>query len=264
MEPNEHDPIVRRLNSMGDQPVDPEVAARHRSLLASVPVAPARSRLRPLMVGSLLAGSLLGGMGLAAAAPRAILPEAASNAAQSALATVTLGVVDPPGHGDEADHEAPESPEAPDAVDKADNADNADKAGDNAEHGANDGNGVTRSQVGCPAGFTGNHGEYVSSVTDNPATADVDEHQVAAHSECGKPVHPDHPAKPDANAHKPEHPGKSDEPHGDGAAKPETDEQVGPSEGHQGAPAEDPADAADDGPGTPGTDNSGGHGPSHR
>jgi hypothetical protein len=40
------------------------------------------------------------------------------------------------------------------------------------------------STEGCPEGFTGNHGQYVSSTEDRPRNE-------AAHSECGKPVHGD-------------------------------------------------------------------------
>jgi len=40
------------------------------------------------------------------------------------------------------------------------------------------------STEGCPEGFTGNHGQFVSSTEDRPRNE-------AAHSECGKPVHGD-------------------------------------------------------------------------
>jgi len=57
----------------------------------------------------------------------------------------------------------------------------------------------TRSTVGCPEGFTGNHGQFVSSV----AKSDDDHDKVveAAHSQCGKPEHEagdDHDADDDA------------------------------------------------------------------
>jgi hypothetical protein len=46
----------------------------------------------------------------------------------------------------------------------------------------------TRSTTGCPDGFTGNHGQFVSSV----AATHPDDHEKiveAAHSDCGKPEH---------------------------------------------------------------------------
>lgn len=40
---------------------------------------------------------------------------------------------------------------------------------------------TARSTEGCPAGFTGNHGQFVSSTDERPR-------RDAAHSPCGKPV----------------------------------------------------------------------------
>jgi hypothetical protein len=46
---------------------------------------------------------------------------------------------------------------------------------------------TARSTEGCPAGFDGNHGQFVSSTEDTPRNE-------AAHSPCGKPVQAvDHP-----------------------------------------------------------------------
>lgn len=42
--------------------------------------------------------------------------------------------------------------------------------------------GKERSTEGCPAGFTGNHGQFVSQTEERPRSE-------AAHSPCGKPVH---------------------------------------------------------------------------
>lgn len=211
MEPTEHDPIARRLHSLGDQRIDPQVVASHRSLMASVPVAPSRSRLRPLMVGSLLAGSLFGGMGLAAAAPG--VPDAASDVAKTVLATVTLGVVDDPDEdkAEKAEKAEKATPEAKAAAQKAKAARKAAKA---ASHPAGT-HGVTRSTAGCPPNFTGNHGQYVSSVSTVPGN-DVNERQVAAQSDCGKPVQSVDPGTPGVNENKPENPGKSNLPHGRG------------------------------------------------
>ncbi len=49
-----------------------------------------------------------------------------------------------------------------------------------------------RSTEGCPEGFTGNHGQFVSSTEEHPR-------RDAAHSPCGKPlqaVHDDEPEEP--------------------------------------------------------------------
>lgn len=207
MEPTEHDPIARRLHSLGGQPIDPEVVASHRSLMASVPVAPSRSRLRPLMVGSLLAGSLFGGMGLAAAAPG--VPDAASNVAKTVLARVTLGAVDDP------DEDKAKDTEAKAAAQEAKTARTAAKAARTAAKAANHPagtHGVTRSTVGCPAGFTGNHGQYVSSVAKTPGVTEAQK-STAAESDCGKPVQSVHPESSADTATK-ENSGKSDTDHG--------------------------------------------------
>ncbi|HUR18265.1 MAG TPA: hypothetical protein VMZ51_04925 [Acidimicrobiales bacterium] len=210
MEPTEHDPITRRLHSLGQQPVAPDIAASHRSLMASVPVTAGRSRLRPLMVGSLLAGSLLGGMGLAAAAPG--VPDSASDVAKTVLSTVTLGAVDDP--GDDADDPAAKA--------AAEAAKEARKAAKTAT-GTTGTHGVTRSTVGCPAGFTGNHGQYVSSVAQTPGVTE-EQKTAAAQSECGKPVHAP-PSASGANADEPKTAGRS----GDEQGKPETTDDNGQS-----------------------------------
>ncbi|MGI8685221.1 MAG: hypothetical protein ACR2MO_09070 [Acidimicrobiales bacterium] len=173
METQDQDNVVRRLRSLGTQPVDPGVADQHASYLrAATPVA-ARSRIRPLMAGALLAGAVLGGTGLAAALPGS-LPEQAGSVAKSALAAVKL--VD--------DDSAAEK--AAKAEQKA--------AAKTAKAADTDGPGkVERFLTGCTAGtppvaFVGNHGQYVKAHPDDPATPDVNERQVAAQSDCGKPV----------------------------------------------------------------------------
>lgn len=229
MEPSEHDPVTRRLHSLGRQPIDPEVVASHRNLMASVPVASSPSRLRPLMVGSLLAGSLFGGMGFAAAAPG--VPDAASDVAKTVLATVTLGAVDD--HDEDKAEKAEKADKAekaedtPEAKAAAQEAKTARKAAKAANHPAGN-HGVTRSTVGCPAGFTGNHGRYVSSVAKKPGVTEA-EKTAAAESDCGKPVQSVHAGTPGDNANKPEDPGKSNLPRGrEGAGKPERTEGSAP------------------------------------
>lgn len=71
--------------------------------------------------------------------------------------------------------EAPETPE-PSETPEADETSNAQATPEATPQ---------RSTVGCPAGFTGNHGQFVSSQP-------KDKRSEAAHSECGKPVKDDH------------------------------------------------------------------------
>lgn len=181
MELNEHDDVVRRLHAFGRRPVDPDVAGRHAALLRTAAGAPApRSRLRPVMVGTFLAGSLLGGAGLAGATAAGKMPEPAQNALHHALARVNVDV--------------PKADEDPDARGDRDEGDKRSAKGDRRSRTAEgrtsgDGppHGVARSTEGCPPGFTGNHGQYVRSVRDDPATPE-NEKALAARSQCGKPV----------------------------------------------------------------------------
>jgi hypothetical protein len=74
-----------------------------------------------------------------------------------------------------------------------------------------------RSTEGCPEGFEGNHGQFVSSSEDK---------QAAAHSDCGKPVKPDKKEKPEKSpkveAEKPEKTPKAEKtPKPDKTPKPE-------------------------------------------
>ena len=172
MQINGEDRTISRLRELGTHPVDPEVAARHQAYMAAAtPAAPPRSRMRPLLVGSMLAGALLGGTGLAAALPGS-LPEQAGSVAKAALRAVQL------------------------ADDEDDPAAKAEKAKAKAERQAAKANGergVARFTEGCTTGtppvpFTGNHGQYVKAHPDDPATADVNEREVAAASDCGKPL----------------------------------------------------------------------------
>ncbi len=237
MEPTQQDHLTRRLRSLGDQPVDPEVVARHRSLMASVPVASSRSRLRPLMVGSLLAGSLLGGIGLAAAAPG--VPDSASDVARNVLATVTGGAVNRP---DRSGNEVAKA-----AKERAKAAQQARSEAKAQKHPAGT-HGVTRSTEGCPAGFTGNHGQYVSSVKDDPATPDVNERQQAAESECGKPVNSGgEPEAAKTDADKPADSRRSNAEHGrQGTGKPDAATGHGRSGAHRADVAGQEADKDDD------------------
>lgn len=174
MEPDELSPTVHRLHDLGSQPVDPEVAARHEAYLSAAAPAPGRGRMRPLLAGTMLAGALLGGTGLAAALPGS-LPEKAGSVAHEVLAAAQL-VDDEDGAAKEARKAAQEARKAAKAANKA--------AG---------GLGTERFLEGCTAGtppapFTGNHGQYVKAHPDDPATPDVNERQVAAESDCGKPL----------------------------------------------------------------------------
>lgn len=170
MEHDDQSPAVRRLHELGTQPVDPDVAARHRAYLSAATPTPGRSRMRPLLAGTMLAGALLGGTGLAAALPGS-LPEQAGSVAREVLAAAQL--VD----DEDGDKKAGQ------AARKAARA--AAKA--NGEHG------TERFLEGCTVGnppepFKGNHGQYVKAHPDDPATPDVNERQVAAKSDCGKPL----------------------------------------------------------------------------
>ena len=213
---NDHDDIVRRLRSLGDQPVDPSTAARHTSYLNAAAPLPMRNRRRPAMVGALLAGALLGGTGLAAALPGS-LPEQAGSVAKQALAAVNLAK-------DEK------------AADKA-----AKQAARTAAQAANENSSESNMKVGrflagCtvgtpPVAFSGTHGAYVKAHPDDPATPNVNERQVAAESDCGKPLsslegasssEADDKAKEagenegsgkPADAGRPDSPGKSEEEH---------------------------------------------------
>ena len=67
---NDFDDITSRLRRLGQEPVDPQVAARHLSAMAEVHpvvVVVPRRRFRPALAGGILAGALLGGTGLAGA-----------------------------------------------------------------------------------------------------------------------------------------------------------------------------------------------------
>lgn len=176
---HDHDDVVRRLRALGREPLDPTLAEAHTSYLVSPPAA--RTRRRPMLAGALMAGAVLGGTGLAAALPGS-LPQQAGSVARGALAAVKL------------------VKDKPTAAEKA-----AAKASRPAKVK------VGRFTEGCTTGtppvpFTGNHGQYVKAHPDDPATPDVNERQVAAQSDCGKPLtslraggsstEADEPAKP--------------------------------------------------------------------
>ena len=170
MELDDQSEAVRRLHELGTHSVDPDVAARHEAYLSAAAPAPGRSRMRPLLAGTMLAGALLGGTGLAAALPGS-LPEQAGSVAREVLAAAQL--VDDE-NGDKK-------------------AENAAKKAARAAAKANGEHGTARFLEGCTVGdpatpFKGNHGQYVKAHPDDPATAHVNEREVAAESDCGKPL----------------------------------------------------------------------------
>ena len=161
---DETNDLETRIRKLGMQAVDPATASRHLSQIAIVGAgAPRRSRLRAVLAGSMMAGTLLGGASLAGAMTGA-LPDTAQAAAHTALAKVGVHV--------------------PDAASKGKDA-STKKAG-------NSSNGTARFTDGCtnPDGsaFTGNHGQYVKAHPDDPATTDKNERELAAQSDCGKPL----------------------------------------------------------------------------
>lgn len=80
--------LTERLQAYGAHPVDPPVASRHLTAIASVrPVRKARQRLA--VAGALVAGTLIGSTGLAVAGA---LPKGAQDAASAALAKVNVEV----------------------------------------------------------------------------------------------------------------------------------------------------------------------------
>lgn len=164
MENNDQE-IVSRLRALGEQPIDPGLAARHTSFLAAASPVAARTRRRPAVTAAFVAGVLLGGTGLAAAVPGP-LPTQATSVAKSALKAVQL-----------ADDEPKDPAKAARAAAKA---------------AGGKGGGVARYSgpecTGMPAGPY-NHGQYVKAHPDDPATLDRNERQEAAESRCGKPMH---------------------------------------------------------------------------
>ncbi len=95
--------------------------------------------------------------------------------------------------------------------------------------------GPERSTEGCPEGFTGNHGEFVSQSDDKEA---------AAQSNCGKPVQAVHTPKPSAE--------------GDDEVKTEENEEAE----NETEPAESPETDHTGGGSDKGAEHSNGHGPS--
>lgn len=203
------DPILRRLRGLAQAPVDEAVAERHLNALAVLDTGPAPvRRSRYVVLGGVVAGTLLAGTTLAGAVTGR-LPDAAQNVAHNALAKVNVDVP----RGDEK-------------------ASKADGPG-NVERFLGDATTSCTNPDGSP--FVGNHGQYVKAHPDDPATADVNERQVAAESRCGKPVQAGTGdgdgdgagAEVEANDHdtgKPEGAGKPDDagkPEGVGNGKPD-------------------------------------------
>ena len=194
----EYDAIQSRLRGLASVPVDDAVADRHLSTLTDVGAAPVGSsrRSRFLVMGAVVAGTFVGSATLAGAVTGS-LPDVAQDAAHTALAKV--GVEVPKAKGKSAEHKQVDDTDGPGRVE--------------------------RFLEGCtnPDGspFVGNHGQYVKAHADDPATADVNERQVAAESRCGKPIQAgteagtseadtDESKKP-ADAGKPDDPGKSED-----------------------------------------------------
>ena len=185
------------------------------------------------MVGSLLAGSLLGGMGLAAAS------SAVPGHDQARAVAAAVGLVDDDDNAAEAAHDAAEEAReaAEEAADAAKDANEPNEEAKAAKTESDDDHGVTRSYTDCPlpGDKTGTHGQYVSSVEDNPLTTDVNEREVAAKSDCGKPDHSDHPA----TTHETDDPAAEHRQNGDHPARADNGE-------HGQSDADHPDDNADE------------------
>lgn len=232
----DYDAIQSRLRSLASAPVDDAVAERHLSALADagvVTVGPTR-RGRYLVMGAVVAGTFVGSATLAGAVSGS-LPGPAQDAAHTALAKVGI--------------------EVPKAKDKGKPA----KADDTDGPGSVErflGDATTPCTLPDGSAFVGNHGQYVKGHPDDPATADVNERQVAAESRCGKPVQAgaedsdavetdaDNGKKPEDTG-KPESPGKSEEhkpADADDTGKPES---PGKSDEHKPADAGKPTTEED-------------------
>src|SRR5688572_254473 len=84
------DDLERRLGALGREPVDPDTALRHRSAMAAVDAAPARSRFGwRAVAAAAVVGFLAGSTGLAAAGT---LPDPAQDLAHDVLARVGVDV----------------------------------------------------------------------------------------------------------------------------------------------------------------------------
>lgn len=173
----DHDDLIHRLNSLGTEPVEPSLASRHLTFLAAAGPATAHRRRRPAITAAFVAGVLLGGTGLAAALPGP-LPTQAASVASSALKAVN------PVNGPKDPAKAAAKAQAEAARATAKSARVAAKLAD--------GQGVVRYYgaecTGFTAPYTYNHGQYVKAHPDVAATTDKNERQLAAESDCGKPL----------------------------------------------------------------------------
>ena len=84
--------------------------------------------------------------------------------------------------------DAPETSEAPDPTDAPDPSEAPETP--EASHTPKASHGPERSTVGCPDGFSGNHGQFVSQ---------SDDHHAAAQSDCGKPVNTEPATSPSSS-----------------------------------------------------------------
>ncbi|HEX2039913.1 MAG TPA: hypothetical protein VHF47_09320, partial [Acidimicrobiales bacterium] len=209
----EHDAVLNRLRALASAPVDDAVAQRHLSMFADVaaPVGPSR-RSRVVVMGAVVAGTMLGSATLAGALT-GNLPAPAQDVAHSALAKVGI--------------------EVPKAKGKAAKVDDTDGPG-NVERFLGDA--TTPCTLPGGGAFVGNHGQYVKANPDDPATADVNERELAAQSPCGKPLdaieqdaetaetETDDGGRKPAGTGRPEAPGKSTEHRPDDPGKPDADD----------------------------------------
>jgi hypothetical protein len=120
--------------------------------------------------------TVMAGYGISYAATGSINPVHLASNASDPVVTDSPAPTDSPEATESP--EATDSPEATESPDATDSPEASDAAGTH---------GVERSTDGCPDGFTGNHGQFVSQ---------SDDKQAAAQSDCGKPVQSVHSPKP--------------------------------------------------------------------
>lgn len=192
----EHDDLISRLRNLAEGPVDEGLAERHLAAMGNAirtgPVV--RPRGRMVVAGALVTGSLLG-TGAMAGAATGSLPSVVQDAAHRAMSKV--GVEVPKSKAAEAKAKAKAAKQQRAEADKG--------QGNSANTGPARFTADCTNVDGTP--FTGNHGDYVSSHPDDPATPDVNEREVAAQSQCGKPVQAGTPGG-GAQEHKPADAGK--------------------------------------------------------
>jgi hypothetical protein len=115
-----------------------------------------------------------------AVAPSVVVVLAAYGMAYAATGTPNpIDLMSNHSRADQHAHVSPKPSHSPDTSD-----DPADGDAPEPSHTPKASHGPVRSTVGCPDGFTGNHGQFVSK---------SDDHHAAAKSDCGKPVHSESP-----------------------------------------------------------------------